>query len=92
VFSRVESLTDRLMTELEACGISVVTPRSARAGIVSCAVPDPDRVRDTLGAREIYIESREGCLRISPHFYNTHDDIHACVDALTMELTSRRTL
>ncbi len=92
VFSRVESLTDMLMIELEARGVSVATPRRARAGIVSCAVPDPDRVRDTLGAREIYIESREGCLRISPHFYNTPDDIHACVDALTMELTSRRTL
>ena len=92
VFSRVESLTDMLITELEARGISAVTPRRARAGIVSCAVPDPDRVRDTLAAREIYVESREGCLRISPHFYNTPDDIHACVDALTMELTSRRPL
>ena len=91
VFARVESLTDMLITELAARGVSVVTPRHARAGIVSCAIPEPDRVRDTLAAREIYVESREGCLRISPHFYNTPDDIHACVDALT-ELTSRRLL
>ena len=89
VFARVESLTDMLITELETRGVPVVTPRSARAGIVSCAIPEPDRVRDTLAAREIYVESREGCLRISPHFYNTPDDIHACVDVLT-ELTSRR--
>jgi cysteine desulfurase / selenocysteine lyase len=90
VFARVDALTDALTTELESRGISVVTPRHARAGIVSCAVAVPDRVRDTLAARAIFVESREGCLRISPHFYNTFEDIHACVEALATELSSRR--
>jgi cysteine desulfurase / selenocysteine lyase len=87
VFARVDSLTSALSTELEARGVSVITPRRARAGIVSCAVPEPDRVRDSLAARQIYVESREGCLRISPHFYNTHQDIRVCVDALATELS-----
>jgi selenocysteine lyase/cysteine desulfurase len=86
VFARVESLTSLLTNQLEARGISVVTPPTARAGIVSCAVAEADRVRDRLAAREIFVESREGCLRISPHFYNTFEDIHACVEALATEL------
>ena len=68
----------------------VVTPRQARAGIVSCDVAGPDGVRDALAAREIYVESREGCLRVSPHFYNSHQDIHTFVEALAAELSSRR--
>jgi len=90
VFERVESLTGELITALEAQGVCVVTPPGARAGIVSCDVPDPDDVRDALGAREIYVESREGCLRVSPHFYNSHQDIQTFVEALAAELSSRR--
>ena len=90
VCARVESLAETLTTELESRAIKVVTPRDARAGIVSCAIVDPDGVRDALRARNIYVESREGYVRISPHYYNSHDDIHACVDALASELKSRR--
>ena len=84
VFAQVESLTRQLITELERRGIAVVTPSaaSARAGIVACRVSNPDVVRDQLAARHIFVESREGLLRVSPHFYNTSDEMMALADAL----------
>jgi selenocysteine lyase/cysteine desulfurase len=84
VFSAVDALTARLIGELTRCGVSVVTPTNARAGIVSARVADPERVRDNLAARGIFVESREGLLRVSPHFYNTADDLTAFVDALAV--------
>lgn len=84
VFHAVERLTESLTSKLSARGIPVVTPGNARAGILSCRVPDPDRVRDALAARNIFVESREGLLRVSPHFYNTSDDLSAFVDALAI--------
>jgi selenocysteine lyase/cysteine desulfurase len=82
VFAAVDSLTAHLIGALTRCGVSVVTPSDARAGIVSARVSDPSRVRDALAARGIFVESREGLLRVSPHFYNTTDDITALVGAL----------
>jgi selenocysteine lyase/cysteine desulfurase len=45
-------------------------------------VPNPDGVRDALAGRNVFVESREGLLRVSPHFYNTNADVRAFVDAL----------
>jgi selenocysteine lyase/cysteine desulfurase len=75
VFERVAALTDRLDRSLGAHGLTVATPRGARAGIVSCVTDDPARARDALAARE-------GLLRISPHFYNAPEDVDAFADAL----------
>jgi selenocysteine lyase/cysteine desulfurase len=84
VFRQVQSLTTQLIGELERLGLTVVTPSdpSSRAGIVACRVANPDRVRHELAAQGIHVESREGLLRVSPHFYNTTDDIRTFAEAL----------
>ena len=82
VFASVESLAGQVTNGLVQRGLTVVTPPGARAGIVGCRVPNPDGVRDALAARNVFVESREGLLRVSPHFYNTTADVRAFVDAL----------
>jgi cysteine desulfurase / selenocysteine lyase len=84
VFGTVDTLTGRLIAELTNRGLEVVTPAAARAGIVSCRVPDSDRLRDTLATRGIFVESREGLLRVSPHFYNTAGDLLGLSEALAV--------
>lgn len=45
------------------------------AGIVSFAHPKSEEIYRSLSRGKIFISSREGFIRISPHFYNTKDEI-----------------
>ncbi len=51
-------------------------------GIVSFAHPKSEEIYRDLAKKKIFISSREGFIRISPHFYNTKDEI----DCLLSEL------
>ncbi|NUQ82005.1 MAG: aminotransferase class V-fold PLP-dependent enzyme [Bacteroidetes bacterium] len=52
------------------------------SGIVSFIVQDPGTLSDQLKTEKITISAREKYLRVSPHFYNTRDDIDRMLDAL----------
>jgi selenocysteine lyase/cysteine desulfurase len=82
VYARVAALAEESSQALCRRGLTVVTPTDARAGIVSCQVSDPERLRDALAGRGVYVEAREGLLRVSPHFYNTSADLRALDEAL----------
>jgi selenocysteine lyase/cysteine desulfurase len=82
VFQRVAALAERTHSALGSAGLAVVTPDAARAGIVSFVADDAARVRDALARENIFVEARSGLVRVSPHFYNTPEDIDAFVDGL----------
>jgi selenocysteine lyase/cysteine desulfurase len=72
----------REMAELR--GLEVKTPRekAERSGITSIAGDfDPEFVRDSLRKQAIMVNVRDKALRISPHFYNTREDIVAFFEA-----------
>lgn len=79
--SHLLSITGLLMDRLSGIsGLDLITPAGARdrAGIVTAAVGtgiDPQRILARLTERGVLIALREGCLRFSPHFYNTPDDM-----------------
>lgn len=52
------------------------------SGIVSFIVQDPVTLADQLKAEKITLSAREKYLRVSPHFYNTRDDIDRMLEAL----------
>ncbi|MCG3179051.1 MAG: Cysteine desulfurase [Phycisphaerae bacterium] len=87
VWSRVESLTDRLAEGLADRGHTVISPRSAgeKSGIVSFlpaqGQADEALVR-RLAGRKIVIALRDGRLRASPHFYNSEQEIDSLIGAL----------
>jgi kynureninase len=65
-------------------GLKVLSPREAhqRGGLVRVLVPGGDEVARTvlheLFARDVVLDRRGDALRISPHFFNTDDELEHC--------------
>lgn len=90
VEARILGLTAHAIAGLERLGYPVVSPqgRGERSGIV-CFSPHPSRpemtsqhIMDELAARHIYTAARGTVLRISPHFYNTIEEIDTLLNVL----------
>jgi cysteine desulfurase / selenocysteine lyase len=90
VEARILGLTSYAIAGLERLGYPVISPRGEgeRSGIV-CFQPHPDRqdvtaqhIVDELAARHIYAAARASVARISPHFYNTVEDIDTLLNVL----------
>ena len=64
--------------------VRLVTPAAAaaRAGIVSLAPRDAAAAADRLRAAGVAHSLREGAIRLSPHCYNTADEVDAALGAL----------
>ncbi len=54
-----------------------------RSAIVMVKHPDPAAAVGHLADQGIIVDHRPGFVRISPHFYNTEEEIDRCVDALS---------
>jgi kynureninase len=81
-----QGMTRRLLDLVDAAGFRTVASRDPDrlAGTVAVDVPDAARVAATLNARDFVVDHRPGVgIRLSPHFYNTMDEI----DAIMAELT-----
>jgi kynureninase len=79
------SMTRRLLDLIDEHGFSSVASRDPRrlAGTVAVDVPDAKHVSRALKARDYVVDYRPGVgIRVSPHFYNTVDE----VDAVMREL------
>lgn len=77
-------LADRIENDPDLALRSPSDPND-RAGIVSFSCrkhDDSDAVTERLKQKNITISSREGMFRISPHFYNTTEELNRAVDEL----------
>lgn len=81
IFARVHELSGAVLDRLEDAGIAALTPRDARAGIVAIEVDDSAAVARALQERRVSASDKAGRILVSPHFYNTHDDIERFVGA-----------
>lgn len=100
-YTRSRELADRLRTRLSAVpGVRVTDLGRHRSAIVTAAVSghDPERVKLALRARRVNIwtaEPQEGAndakgeplLRLSPHYYNTEDELETAVAMLKEALS-----
>ena len=85
--ARILILTDYLIAELQARGCTIGTPiqhRHERSGIVSFRHPAVDSAElcEHLHAADVLVSVRGDLIRVSPHFFNTGDDL----DRLLAEL------
>lgn len=85
---RNRALTERLVEALRAAGFRLrcAAEPARRSAIVMVEDPDPADAVAHLASRGIIVDSRPGLVRISPHFYNTEDE----VDLVVRELAALR--
>jgi selenocysteine lyase/cysteine desulfurase len=71
-------------------GYEVLSPRHPedRSGIVTFRVPgaDPHALWKALLARNVVCSPRSGGIRVSPHFYNTPEEIARFFEILAEEI------
>jgi selenocysteine lyase/cysteine desulfurase len=81
----VSGLTAMLMDGVDELGGRVVTPREPerRGPLVAVASTDEHALVAALAEEGVVTSSRHGNLRISPHCYNSAEDIEAVLTALT---------
>ena len=81
---RIATLTADLVERLEDAGESMRIHPDAkkRSGIVMVKRKDPKADVARLARKGIIVDSRPGCVRISPHFYNTTAENEAIVGGL----------
>lgn len=86
VVARNRHLTERLARGLEDADFDLALPEpDRRSAIVMVRHDDPAGAVARLAARGIVVDHRPGFVRISPHVYNTEDEIDRCVEALADE-------
>jgi cysteine desulfurase/selenocysteine lyase len=83
---RVVELTDYLCDKALSLGVDVFSSRAAgeKSGIVSLVVPGqaPDDVVKRCRAAGVVVNARAGRVRVSPHAYNTTDELDRFLDAV----------
>ena len=85
VAAHVAGLADRIVAwAQDRSDVRLVTPAdpARRAGIVSLAPPDPVAAGRRLRAAGVAHSVREGAVRLSPHGYNTDDEIDRALAVL----------
>ena len=86
VEARVLALTDRAARGLAERGFAVVSSRAPgeTSGIVTATHPHlaPGELVKRLGEQDVVVAARAGRFRISPHFYNTEEEIDRCLEGL----------
>jgi selenocysteine lyase/cysteine desulfurase len=82
---RVRELGDLIISETEKRGFLLKTPKNPkeRGGIISFSGNfDPKDIAEKLFEKNIAVNYRGGGLRVSPHFYNTEDEILKLFESL----------
>jgi cysteine desulfurase/selenocysteine lyase len=86
VADHVLALTDYACVRLAALGATFLAPRDGmhRSGIVTFMLPgrDPNDLRRQLESAHIISRCRAGGLRLSPHGYNTTEEVDRLVESI----------
>jgi selenocysteine lyase/cysteine desulfurase len=81
---RVLRLTDHLIEAVKDLGLKLQTPEEPqhRSGIVNFKVKKPKEVVEHLKSKNIVVSARANGIRVSPHFYNTEEEIDKLVNEI----------
>ncbi len=85
---RVLALTDRLHDGLRQNGFNIISDRSegVKSGILTFTHPEQERnnrIFKELTAAGVFISMRNNFLRVSPHFYNTEEEMDRFIDKVS---------
>jgi selenocysteine lyase/cysteine desulfurase len=84
IWARLQHLTDRIVKRAHQDGYTVVSPEDGveRGGIVMLGLDSPQETVAKLAERGFIVDYRPGLLRVSPHYFNTTQDVDGVMDAL----------
>ena len=89
IWERVRRLTERILERAVEDGFMIVSPDhpEERSGIVTFRVPEADNAAlwKALQNRKAVCSPRAGGIRLSPHFYNTPEEIDRFFEILREE-------
>ena len=79
---RIIKLTDYLIEAVKSLGLKLQTPeeRQYRSGIVNFKIDKAQEMTKKLKERGIVVSARAHGIRVSPHFYNTKEEIDKLVE------------
>ena len=80
--AHVEGLLQQLREGVEELGGTVVTPAAAHGPMLAVASTDDAAHVAALGAERVVVSNRDGNVRVSPHCYNTAEDVDTVLAAL----------
>ncbi len=81
---RVRKLKNQLREGFEKLRIPVITPeKEPQSGIITIKPENPRKLHKHLSDNKIVISLRNNCLRFSPHFYNTEEEIEMVLDVMS---------
>jgi cysteine desulfurase/selenocysteine lyase len=74
---RIFKLTDRLIDGIKQLRCELQTPedKQCRSGIVNFKMKNPKKIVQSLAKKNIVVSARANGIRVSPHFYNTEEEI-----------------
>jgi selenocysteine lyase/cysteine desulfurase len=81
---RILKLTDYLIASIKNLGLELFTPeeKQYRSGIVLFKIQKPQELVAKLRQKGIVVSARAHGIRVSPHFYNTEDEIDKLVEEI----------
>ncbi|MDH7478296.1 MAG: aminotransferase class V-fold PLP-dependent enzyme [Candidatus Bathyarchaeota archaeon] len=81
---RIFKLTDYLMESIKNLGLEFFTPeeRQYRSGIVLFKIHKPQELVAKLRQKGIVVSARAHGIRVSPHFYNTENEIDRLIEEI----------
>lgn len=82
---RVLSLTGHLIEAVKDCGLKLQTPEEpsdCRSGVVNFLIDKPKERVKRLEKKGIIVSARAHGIRVSPHFYNTEEEIDKLIHEL----------
>jgi selenocysteine lyase/cysteine desulfurase len=91
VWDDIQRLLSRVAHGLEGSGYgpALAAGEQHQSGIMPLRGPRAPQLHQQLSARNIHIALREGTIRVSPHFYNTDDDMDSLIEAIREFETNR---
>jgi len=81
---RILKLTDHLIESVKSLGLKLQTPEEPqyRSGVVNFKIDNPKETAESLNRKGIIVSARAHGLRVSPHFYNTEEEIDKFVEEI----------
>jgi cysteine desulfurase/selenocysteine lyase len=80
----IVKVTDHLIDSLKDQGFELQTPeeKQCRSGIVNFKVEKPQQLAEKLQKKGIIVCARANGIRVSPHFYNTEEEIDKLLEEI----------